>query len=119
MKEVVRLVNLHFTYGHQNVKWGFKTVYDNTSDAKTYSITMDGKERIVPKDLGNKVFGWIMKRYPSKAIVIINVQSNDINIVRLQDHYGIYVGGKFAESCDTLSEARKAKQKWLESLKKH
>ena len=119
MLVVTRLVNVHFKWkGIDNITWRFETVYDENTSSKSYYIYTTTRKCEVSKEQGNKVYKWIKEHLPSRSVIVIDLEANDVNYFRVMGHYEIRVNGEFKESCDTIQEAREARQKWIEILKK-
>lgn len=118
MINVIRLVNVHFGCNMWRAKWSFKTTYDDISNVKKYSIINGTREKVVTKEQGNKLFKFIRKHFPTCFVnVIISYGEDDIKCTRVNGHYEIRICGELKETCDNISEADEAQQRWREVLK--
>lgn len=118
MLVITKLINVHFRWKNKMTKWSFKTVYDDTQGIKHYYIVTSKRKLEVEKEQGNKIFEFVRKHFPQhKTIVIINLDSECVQYVRVVDHYEIRVNGEFVRSCDDIQEAREAKEEIKDQIR--
>ena len=115
---VTKLVNVHFTWNNRNIKWSFQTIYDNCCETKKYNIIGTKRTIEITKEQGNKLYQFLQKHFPEKrVIVIIDKENVIVHYVRVGERYELRVNDHFAQTCDTLIEAREEKVKLEEKIK--
>lgn len=118
MQLVTKLINVHFVWKCHKIKWSFQTIYDTCTEDKTYNIITTNRTLQVTKEQGNKIYQFLQKHFPEKrVIVIIDKENVVVHYVRVGERYELRVNDRFAQTCDTLIEAREEKIKLEEKIK--
>ena len=82
---------------------------------KSYYVIEKGIETPVSKDEGNELYAKLRKEYPNaKAITIIDLPSEQIHYVKVNDHYEVHIGSEFHCSCQDMNEVREEIEKLKE-----
>lgn len=116
MLSVIKLVNVHYRGEKGNEKVQFQTLFDTTTNIKTFNVITDGELKEVKQEEGNEVFRRLKQEHDTKVITIIDVNNESITYFRIMEHFEVRIGNDFYCTCDNIEEVRDVVKELKEKL---